>query len=822
MEISGNKANQGGGIFQNNGVTRVFNTEITNNTALAGFDRQGGGLFMNSGLFTASESSLTNNSALTGGGLYMAFGEFNASDTSFSANEALHIGTNNGNGGAIYNENGTITISRGLLDSNEADFGGGVFNRGTTHISDTTISNNEGRLGASAVRANGASTTNIERATIVDNVTRSGLGGSNTLAAGSTVGQVFNVQGSIIARNTDLYPLNLSIDTESNLIQSENTPVLISAGSGDQGATRAQIDAWLAPSLTNNSHGVDYYELIDVPGNLAINQGDPISTGQNDPILDATGASRNGTADIGAFEVRNPSEPVTDGPTVITNEVLRVEGGVRQVIDTTLLSAIDPNTAKNQIIYKLTTPASSDSVLWIGNNPQPASTPVAFTQQQIESGDVSFLTTASGTQQIPFLVTDGTFQTQTHSFTVLSNTAPVLDPSNTFLLNDYIGSSDPGTTVSDILSSIPPDRLTDSDPAALEGIALVGVDESNGIWWYKINPTDPWLEVTSLPEDFISENRALLLDPDSTLLFVPSPGFAGDAFATFRAHDWTSGETAGSYYDIFPNGENLTGGSHPNSVNTATIVSPKPNSAPVLADLNTTPIEFNEIASSVQFAQALSITDETNIHQATVAITNFIPGEDELIFSDIGNISGAFNSDTGVLTLTGVANAAQYQGALQSVHYDNLSEAPTQIDRNIEITVEDRGLSSNTLTTSIVINAENDPPEFVNLDAAPTFITGTLPIYLDNNVTVRDPELDSLNSGLGDYSGATVNIDSFNPDVRFYIDTAELIAPGGTISSPTDNVFANYTFSGGNLSITFTNQDGEFPTTALVLSLIHI
>jgi len=62
--------------------------------------------------------------------------------------------------------------------------------------------------------------------------------------------------------------------------------------------------------------------------------------------------------------------------------------------------------------------------------------------------------------------------------------------------------------------------------------------------------------------------------------------------------------------------------------------------------------------------------DDTNIESATVTISNnFATGEDELVFTDQSGITGSFDPDTGVLTLTGSASVADYQAAVRSVAY---------------------------------------------------------------------------------------------------------------------------------------------------------
>jgi hypothetical protein len=67
-----------------------------------------------------------------------------------------------------------------------------------------------------------------------------------------------------------------------------------------------------------------------------------------------------------------------------------------------------------------------------------------------------------------------------------------------------------------------------------------------------------------------------------------------------------------------------------------------------------------------------------NITTATVKIdANYVAGQDVLQFTNTGFITGVFNASTGTLTLSGTGTYAQYQAALRSVTYDNLSSSPT-------------------------------------------------------------------------------------------------------------------------------------------------
>jgi len=104
------------------------------------------------------------------------------------------------------------------------------------------------------------------------------------------------------------------------------------------------------------------------------------------------------------------------------------------------------------------------------------------------------------------------------------------------------------------------------------------------------------------------------------------------------------------------------------------------NDAPVLSTIEALPVNFNENSGPSGITGNLSVSDidDTNIESAVVSIAgNFVSGEDHLGFADQFGITGNYDSATGVLTLTGSATIAEYQSALHSVNYQNVSNNPT-------------------------------------------------------------------------------------------------------------------------------------------------
>ncbi len=130
----------------------------------------------------------------------------------------------------------------------------------------------------------------------------------------------------------------------------------------------------------------------------------------------------------------------------------------------------------------------------------------------------------------------------------LTNAAPVLTGANNLGSVFEDPAANPGTLVSSLLSG----KVTDADAQALSGIAITGVDSSNGSWEYSVNGGTSWTAIGAP-----SAASALLLAADSLtrVRFVPAANFAGTVVGaiSFRAWDRTSG-TAGTQASTAVNG----------------------------------------------------------------------------------------------------------------------------------------------------------------------------------------------------------------------------------------------------------------------------
>ena len=211
------------------------------------------------------------------------------------------------------------------------------------------------------------------------------------------------------------------------------------------------------------------------------------------------------------------------------------------------------------------------------------------------------------------------------------------------------------------------------------------------------------------------------------------------------------------------------------------------NDAPVILDSGSTPASYteNDAGAVVSATLTLSDVDSTTLSGATVKIAgHFHAGEDVLSFTAQGGITGTYDPQTGVLTLTGQASVADYQAVLRSVTYSNSSDNPSEDARTIEFQVSD-GSSENAwsiaATSTVEVTAVNDAPELNHFNVE---LNGDVPVVLTAaNYDVTDPD---------------------GPDTIFTVTNVTggtfVVTSGGNLLSSTQDI-------GGNGPISFTAAD---------------
>ena len=145
---------------------------------------------------------------------------------------------------------------------------------------------------------------------------------------------------------------------------------------------------------------------------------------------------------------------------------------------------------------------------------------------------------------------------QTFTITVIGvNDAPVLDNTGNMALatiaEDAVANA--GTLITDLIASAGGDRITDVDGGALEGIAVIAADTTNGVWEFSTNNGGAWTALGSVSG---TSSRLLASDTQTRIRLVPATNFNGTIATaiTFRAWDQSTG-TNGTTADASTNGD---------------------------------------------------------------------------------------------------------------------------------------------------------------------------------------------------------------------------------------------------------------------------
>ncbi len=139
------------------------------------------------------------------------------------------------------------------------------------------------------------------------------------------------------------------------------------------------------------------------------------------------------------------------------------------------------------------------------------------------------------------------------------------------------------------------------------------------------------------------------------------------------------------------------------------------NDRPFLARTELDSLVYIENSDPVFVSKSILIVtaDDQFFTQAIARIReNYVRDEDILVVTDVPEpleVSG-FDSESGHILFSGKGTLSDYQNALRSVQYRNLSDSPTLGERVVEFTVTDGELQSEPKGRSIRVLPVDDPP----------------------------------------------------------------------------------------------------------------
>jgi len=419
------------------------------------------------------------------------------------------------------------------------------------------------------------------------------------------------------------------------------------------------------------------------------------------------------------------------------------------------------------------------------------------------------------------------------------NDAPILDNSGAMTLtaireNQF---NNQGNLISQIIQSAGGNRITDYDAAAVEGIAIHGVNNSAGQWQYSLNNGTSWTNIPAVN----SANALLLASNSSTRIrFVPKEGFFGTTGVTFAAWDQTSGSNGG-IGKVSPNG----GGTAFSVKNESAYltVTPLPHAITIT---NFGPqVNFVEKGPAMLVAASAVVVDSQapifGGGRLTATLTAGATADDRLGIRNqgtaagqigvnganvsyggvvFGTISGGSGSNPLNVIFNSNATQAAVQALVQNLTFSVLGSNPSTAKRAIGLRLHDASDDTSlTVYKNLGVFAVNDSPAIqanTSTDAILNTSSGG-PVTILPDAVVTDP--DSPN-----FSGGTLSVSRTGGSP-----TDRISLPGGTtgqISISGSDVFFAGTkfavFAGGDGNTPFLVSFNTNATLAAVQALVRI
>ncbi|MGB3296777.1 MAG: CHAT domain-containing protein, partial [Phormidesmis sp.] len=277
----------GGAVYARLGSrSTIAGSRYTNNRAM----NNGGGIY-SAGDLTLQSSKVANNQADVGGGLAVIQGSATIATSQIEGNIAGSLG-----GGAYVSPNAELRIVETTFEGNQAAQGGGLFNHGTSILTNATLSGNAATANGGAIHsAAGSSDLTLLNSTISNNSAGQAGGGifeNDTLAA--------RLQSTLVAANESAINRDVSgafVDQGDNLIGEADGSTGFS-NSLLVGTAAAPVNAKLLPLADNGGPTKTHLLQASSPAINAVTN-NVFLTGDQRGMTRPVGAA----ADIGAVEL---------------------------------------------------------------------------------------------------------------------------------------------------------------------------------------------------------------------------------------------------------------------------------------------------------------------------------------------------------------------------------------------------------------------------------------------------------------------------------------------------------------------------------------
>lgn len=193
---------------------------------------------------------------------------------------------------------------------------------------------------------------------------------------------------------------------------------------------------------------------------------------------------------------------------------------------------------------------------------------------------------------------------------------------------------------------------------------------------------------------------------------------------------------------------------------------------------NPTYVEGGSAVSIAPVGASIKDADNTTLQSATITLTNAQAGDLLSVNGQLpaGILASSYDTQTGVLTLSGSATLADYQAALAQIQFSNTGDNPGSSDRTIQVVVSDGSANSNTGTVTVHVTPVNDAPQSTDSANPGTFTedTDTVIPFSALLANASDPEGDTLsivNIATSSANGGTVTVNgtdiTYHPAANF-------------------------------------------------------
>ncbi|WP_239223123.1 DUF4347 domain-containing protein, partial [Comamonas aquatica] len=199
----------------------------------------------------------------------------------------------------------------------------------------------------------------------------------------------------------------------------------------------------------------------------------------------------------------------------------------------------------------------------------------------------------------------------------------------------------------------------------------------------------------------------------------------------------------------------------------------------------------------VQAVDANGMVDQDYSTNIVISVTDPNDGTVDGTVNSFTVTSGDQDASSTTVTLTPSGGIATYSGLV--IMYTNSGSTNTLALRATSGSLTAINSSSITATT-------NSAPVFSNLNGGATYTENGSTVVIDSDVTVADTELDALNSGLGNYNGASITV-ARNGGAS----SSDLFGNSGLLGTLTQG--QNFTYNGTTVGSVTSNSGGALTLT---------